>query len=97
MNAMTFGPVAWRMSLLERMVLEGHGVATNTAAMVHLPTDDNIGARRLRARHATCLARLATDASRRAKLLHAAAMHRHAGSTRAAKALVDEAHAIRRG
>ena len=86
-----------RMSLLERMVLEGHGIATDTAATMHLPTTEDIGARRLRARHATCLARLASDASRRAKLLHAAAMHRHAGSTRAAKALVDEAHAIRGG
>ena len=88
---------ALRMSLLERMVLEGHDTATDTAAKVHLPAAEDIGTRRLRARHATCLARLATDASRRAKLLHAAAMHRHAGSTRAAKALVDEAHAIRGG
>ncbi|MEC9161422.1 MAG: hypothetical protein VX919_01360, partial [Candidatus Thermoplasmatota archaeon] len=86
-----------RMSLLERMVLERHGTATDTAAKMRLAAADDIGTRRLRARHATCLARLATDASRRAKLLHAAAMHRHAGSTRAAKALVDEAHAIRRG
>ena len=88
---------ALRMSLLERMVLEGHNAATDTAAKMRLAAADDIGTRRLRARHATCLARLATDASRRAKLLHAAAMHRHAGSTRAAKALVDEAHTIRGG
>ena len=88
---------ALRMSLLERMVLEGHDMAAETAFKMHLPDAVDIGARRLQARLATCLGRLSTDVSRRAKLLHAAAMHRHAGSTRAAKALVDEAHAIRRG
>ena len=51
--------------------------------------------RRLAARHATCLARLTEDASRRTKLLHAAALHRHAGSSRAAASLVNEAHALR--
>ena len=89
--------IALKMSLLERMVLEGHDLSAETASNMHLPDSEDIGARRLRARHATCLGRLTTDVSRRAKLLHAAAMHRHAGSTRAAKALVDEAHAIRRG
>ena len=87
---------ALRMSLLERMVHEGHGMAAETASKMHFSDAEDIGTRRLKARHATCLGRLNTDLSRRAKLLHAAAMHRHAGSTRAAKALVDEAHAIRR-
>ncbi len=88
---------ALRMSLLERMVSEGHDLAQETAGNIRLPDARAVGERRLRARHATCLARLTTDGSRRAKLLHAAAMHRHAGSTRAARALVDEAHTVGRG
>ena len=86
---------ALRMSLLERMVTEGHDLAPDMAAEMHLSDASSLGERRLRARHATCLARLTNDPSRRAKLLHAAAMHRHAGSTRAAMALLDEAHTVR--
>mgnify|MGYP001165359196 FL=1 len=86
---------ALRMSLLERMVHEGHEGAT-AAAAEHLPQQaQTLPERRLAARHATCLARLTEDASRRTKLLHAAALHRHAGSSRAAAALVNEAHAMR--
>ncbi len=88
---------ALRMSLLERMVTEGHDLALDMATEMRLSDAPSLSERRLRARHATCLARLTTDPSRRAKLLHAAAMHRHAGSTRAAMALLDEAHTVRGG
>ena len=86
---------ALRMSLLERMVEEGHADAPAVAAQHPSHQAQSLPERRLAARHATCLARLTQDVSRRTKLLHAAALHRHAGSSRAAAALINEAHALR--
>jgi hypothetical protein len=86
---------ALRISLLERMVREGHEGASAAAGEHRTQQTQTLPERRLAARHATCLARLTEDASRRTKLLHAAALHRHAGSSRAAASLVNEAHALR--
>jgi len=88
---------ALRMSLLERMVQDGHAEARTFSRELRLTDGPTLAERRLLARHATCSARLTEDASRRTKLLHAAALHRLAGSVRAAKTLVDEAHTDRRG
>ena len=87
--------IALRMSLLERTVHEGHEDAHMAATKLTLPDGDSLPVRRLLARHATALARLTEGTSKRSKLLRAAALHRQAGSMRAAKALLNEAEASR--
>jgi DNA-binding MarR family transcriptional regulator len=82
--------LALRMTLVERLVVEDPIRAAALLAELRPSEDATLAGRRLLARWATCSARLDTSAGSAAGRLQAAALHRHAGSLRAAARLIEE-------
>lgn len=80
-----------RLSLLERQILQDHEGANEVLSGIPEVQGNGMAQRRLRARKATCLCRLAEGHAKRPATLQAAALHRHAGSLRASQRLLEDA------
>ena len=82
--------MALRISLVERLLPEDPAQAATLLSNLRPPPNAGLAGRRLEARIATCAARLGRGGASGASRLQAAALHRHAGSLRAAARLIEE-------